>query len=167
MQCKTRTIFNSTEIILIMETQALNQEDKKKLYITKFDLSNRCHNFLRDIGKETLGQLTEMNRSQLLKYRNVGMRTVEELDALLEQNGLSWKFEELSKKVTVRKKPLSESEILKTHEKLKNENRKLREEVEILRDVKFKDNLEKLRLERKINELEEKNQKLTEALIKK
>lgn len=138
----------------------------RDLYITQFELSSRTSSILQRASIERLGQLADMERLDLLKHRNLGHKTLEELDSLLLQNGLSWK--ECTKRIPVplNNKLLIEADIQKLHKKLQVENKKLRAEVELLREESFKSNLDKLRNQNKIKQLEEKLEELTMSLIK-
>lgn len=133
----------------------LSIEDKKKIYISKFELTGRTLNCLQKGEIETLGQLTEMTREKMFKYRNAGPKTVEELDRLLSQNGLSWKEDDTPQLIPIKKTTFVEFELTKMYEKLNTENKKLKNEIENLQQEKFKYNLDKLSLEKKIIKLEE------------
>ena len=45
---------------------------------------------LEDAEVDTLGQLVKYHRSDLLKFRNFGKKSLTELDELLEKNGLAF-----------------------------------------------------------------------------
>lgn len=55
------------------------------------DLSVRALNCLNAAEIYTLRELVSIERKQLLKYRNIGYKTINELDNLLEKNGLNFK----------------------------------------------------------------------------
>lgn len=131
--------------------------------IAKFDLSVRAHHYLSDMGIETLGQLTEMTREDIFKFRNIGKKTVEEIGQLLSQNGLSWK----EKTIPIKQKSQSfeKTETITMQQKLQDDNKKLREKLGNLMSDKFRDNLDKLRNEGKIKELKDRVEKLTKKLI--
>lgn len=148
-----------------MNTLQLSEEEKKKLYITQFDLSARCHNILREVEIDLLGQLAEKKRSDMFKYRNIGKKTMDELDNLLHQNGLKWKDEDIIP-VPILRTPIIEGEIIRDQEKLKSENRRLRSENEKLRDDKLKSNLEKLRLEGQIKDMRNRLYILETSILK-
>lgn len=129
-------------------------EAKKKLYISSFELSSRTLNILEKAEIEQLGQLTEMQRSTMLKYQNVGPKTMVELDGILKQNGLCWKPEARFDPIHIAKLPAKKTPKKKYHN-LRGENDKLIAEVELLTDQILKSNLERVRLEGKVQELEE------------
>ena len=55
------------------------------------DLSVRTLNICHANGIETLGDLTKLHKTDWLKYRNGGKKSLIELDDLLEAHGLTWK----------------------------------------------------------------------------
>jgi len=80
------TIKNSSafdEEILRMR-QLLNQR------LQDMDLSVRALNCLKAAEVDTLGGLVKYHRSDLLKFRNFGKKSLTELDELLERNGLAF-----------------------------------------------------------------------------
>ena len=54
------------------------------------DLSVRALNCLKAAEVDTLGQLVKYHRSDLLKFRNFGKKSLTELDELLERNNLAF-----------------------------------------------------------------------------
>jgi len=64
--------------------QLLNQR------LVDMDLSVRALNCLKAAEVDTLGQLVKYHRSDLLKFRNFGKKSLTELDELLETNGLAF-----------------------------------------------------------------------------
>ena len=64
--------------------QLLNQR------LLDMDLSVRALNCLKAAEVDTLGQLVKYHRSDLLKFRNFGKKSLTELDELLERNGLAF-----------------------------------------------------------------------------
>lgn len=58
--------------------------------LSEMDLSVRALNCLKAAEVETLGQLVKYHRSDLLKFRNFGKKSLTELDELLERNGLAF-----------------------------------------------------------------------------
>ena len=64
--------------------QLLNQR------LQDMDLSVRALNCLKAAEVDTLGQLVKYHRSDLLKFRNFGKKSLTELDELLEKNGLAF-----------------------------------------------------------------------------
>ena len=55
------------------------------------ELSVRTLNICHANGIETLGDLTKLHKTDWLKYRNGGKKSLIELDDLLEAHGLTWK----------------------------------------------------------------------------
>ncbi len=64
--------------------QLLNQR------LQDMDLSVRALNCLKAAEVNTLGELVKYHRSDLLKFRNFGKKSLTELDELLERNGLAF-----------------------------------------------------------------------------
>ncbi|MBR1630560.1 MAG: DNA-directed RNA polymerase subunit alpha [Paludibacteraceae bacterium] len=58
--------------------------------LTDMDLSVRALNCLKAADVETMGQLVSYHRSDLLKFRNFGKKSLTELDELLEKHGLQF-----------------------------------------------------------------------------
>lgn len=58
--------------------------------LVDMDLSVRALNCLKAAEVETLGQLVTYHRSDLLKFRNFGKKSLTELDELLEKNNLAF-----------------------------------------------------------------------------
>lgn len=55
-----------------------------------FNLTVRCLNILRQEGVETLGEVVAMRKTDLLKFRNMGRKSLAELEDLLESLDLSF-----------------------------------------------------------------------------
>ncbi len=66
----------------------IRQQLKSKL--SEEDLSVRALNCLRAADVETLGDLVKCSRSELLKFRNFGKKSLNEVDALLDRLGLTF-----------------------------------------------------------------------------
>jgi DNA-directed RNA polymerase subunit alpha len=61
-----------------------------KTKLVDMDLSVRALNCLKAADVETLGELVVFNKSDLLKFRNFGKKSLTELDQLLDQLNLSF-----------------------------------------------------------------------------
>ena len=79
----TKTQESYNEEITKMR-QLLNQR------LVDLDLSVRALNCLKAAEVDTLGALVTYHRSDLLKFRNFGKKSLTELDELLEKNGLAF-----------------------------------------------------------------------------
>lgn len=141
-------------------------EAKRAIYITQCEVSPKVYASLVRMEVDTLGDLADMERSRALKYRNVGETTVKEMDALLSKNGLSWK-EEPPTLTKIIKPKIVEDDTMKERRNVQQHNKKLVAEVVRLTDEVLKSNLEKVRLEGRVTELEEKNQRLVNLLAMK
>ena len=65
---------------------------KKTLSVNlkSFNLSARTINILDNADIETVADLARMKRTDFLKFRNAGKKSVDELEELLKDNGLTW-----------------------------------------------------------------------------
>ena len=92
-------LFSEERIIIEDQTQPVNNTlDEEHLRMRQLlnqrlqdmDLSVRALNCLKAAEVDTLGQLVKYHRSDLLKFRNFGKKSLTELDELLERNGLAF-----------------------------------------------------------------------------
>ena len=58
--------------------------------LSELDLSIRTKNILKNAGIETLQDLTNYTRSDLIKFRNFGKRSIMELEELMLSNNLNF-----------------------------------------------------------------------------
>jgi DNA-directed RNA polymerase subunit alpha len=80
------------------ETASENQYDEESLKmrqllhskLTEMDLSVRALNCLKAAEVETLGDLVTFNKSDLMKFRNFGKKSLTELDELVALKGLTF-----------------------------------------------------------------------------
>ena len=61
-----------------------------KSKLSDMDLSVRALNCLKAADVETLGELVQFNKNDLLKFRNFGKKSLTELDELVERKGLTF-----------------------------------------------------------------------------
>ena len=92
-------LFSDERIVLEQETKksssALDEELLRMRQLLNqrlqdMDLSVRALNCLKAAEVDTLGELVKFHRSDLLKFRNCGKKSLTELDELLERNGLAF-----------------------------------------------------------------------------
>ena len=90
-------LFSDEKITLDTEEKAAEEEfDETSLHmrqllktkLTDLDLSVRALNCLKAAEVETLGDLVQYDRNDLLKFRNFGKKSLTELDELIERKGL-------------------------------------------------------------------------------
>ena len=81
---QTKPVDNALNEEFLKMRQLLNQR------LVDMDLSVRALNCLKAAEVDTLGQLVKYHRSDLLKFRNFGKKSLTELDELLEKNGLAF-----------------------------------------------------------------------------
>ncbi len=72
------------------DEEVLHMRQLLKTKLVDLDLSVRALNCLKAADVETLGDLVHFNKSDLLKFRNFGKKSLTELDDLLESKNLSF-----------------------------------------------------------------------------
>ncbi len=92
-------LFSDEKISLENTEQDTNQEfDEEVLHMRQLlksklvdmNLSVRALNCLKAADVETLGDLVQYNKTDLLKFRNFGKKSLSELDDLLESLNLTF-----------------------------------------------------------------------------
>jgi DNA-directed RNA polymerase subunit alpha len=92
-------LFSDDKITLDTEEKASTEEfDENMLHMRQLlktklvdlDLSVRALNCLKAADVETLGDLVSYNRNDLLKFRNFGKKSLQELDELVAAKGLQF-----------------------------------------------------------------------------
>ncbi len=74
----------------VFDEEVLRMRQKLKTKLVDMNLSVRALNCLKAADVETLGELVQFNKSDLLKFRNFGKKSLSELDDLLESLNLSF-----------------------------------------------------------------------------
>ncbi len=72
------------------DEEILHMRQTLKAKLVDLDLSVRALNCLKAADIETLGQLCEYNKNDLLKFRNFGKKSLTELEDLLQEKGLTF-----------------------------------------------------------------------------
>jgi DNA-directed RNA polymerase subunit alpha len=72
------------------DEEVLRMRQLLKTKLTDMNLSVRALNCLKAAEVDTLGDLVKFQKSDLLKFRNFGKKSLTELDDLLEHHGLSF-----------------------------------------------------------------------------
>ena len=72
------------------DEEVLRMRQLLKTKLVDMDLSVRALNCLKAADVETLGDLVQFNKTDLLKFRNFGKKSLTELDVLLEDLNLSF-----------------------------------------------------------------------------
>lgn len=92
-------LFSDKKIVIEEEVKKVEEENQEETIhmrqlldskLQDMELSVRALNCLRMAEIETLGQLVRHDRSELLKFRNFGKKSLTELDDLLARNDLSF-----------------------------------------------------------------------------
>lgn len=78
----------------LVEKEDEHIEKLLDMTIEEIDLTVRSYNSLKRAGLDTLGELTKMSESDMMKVRNLGRKSLEEVKAKLASLGLSLKKEE-------------------------------------------------------------------------
>jgi DNA-directed RNA polymerase subunit alpha len=73
------------------DEEVLHMRQLLKTKLVDMDLSVRALNCLKAADVETLGDLVQFNKTDLLKFRNFGKKSLTELDDLLESLNLSFR----------------------------------------------------------------------------
>lgn len=90
-------IFFISEALMLKEESKTDFEEKEKIRLKELfsqpidilGLSNRPKNCLKDNKIETIGELVRMTREQLLLLRNLGDKSLEEIEQKLKEHNLS------------------------------------------------------------------------------
>jgi DNA-directed RNA polymerase subunit alpha len=72
------------------DEEVLHMRQMLKTRLVDMDLSVRALNCLKSAEVETLGELVQFNKNDLLKFRNFGKKSLTELEALLDSNNLEF-----------------------------------------------------------------------------
>jgi len=75
------------------ETQEIDEEVLRikkllKMNVDELELSVRSHNCLKNANIKTIGDLVRLDESELLKFRNFGRKSLQEIQDILEKKGL-------------------------------------------------------------------------------
>jgi len=72
------------------DEEVLKMRQLLKTKLIEMNLSVRALNCLKSAEVETLGELVTYNKTDLLKFRNFGKKSLSELEQLLQQHGLQF-----------------------------------------------------------------------------
>jgi len=92
-------LFSDEKINLEVETieefdeDTLHMRQLLKTELTEFGLSVRALNCLKTAEVFTLGELVSFKKSDMLKFRNFGKKSLSELEDLIEDKGLTFGFD--------------------------------------------------------------------------
>ena len=79
---------------ILVEKEENTQEKKLEMNIEDLDLSVRSYNCLKRAGINTVGELTQKDEDEMMKVRNLGRKSLEEVQQKLAQMGLSLRLNE-------------------------------------------------------------------------
>ena len=81
------------EIVEEFDEDTLHMRQLLKTELTEFGLSVRALNCLKTAEVYTLGELVSFKKSDMLKFRNFGKKSLSELEDLIEEKGLTFGFD--------------------------------------------------------------------------
>ena len=81
------------DIIEDFDEDTLHMRQLLKTELTEFGLSVRALNCLKTAEVFTLGELVSFKKSDMLKFRNFGKKSLSELEELIDQKGLTFGFD--------------------------------------------------------------------------
>ena len=81
------------DIIEEFDEDTLHMRQLLKTELTEFGLSVRALNCLKTAEVFTLGELVSFKKSDMLKFRNFGKKSLSELEELIEEKGLAFGFD--------------------------------------------------------------------------
>ena len=81
------------DIVEDFDEDTLHMRQLLKTELTEFGLSVRALNCLKTAEVFTLGELVSFKKSDMLKFRNFGKKSLSELEELIEQKGLTFGFD--------------------------------------------------------------------------
>lgn len=62
------------------------------LSVTNLDLSVRCTNCMKNMNISNLSELTAKSKNEIASSRNVGKKSLEEIESKLSEFGLCWQM---------------------------------------------------------------------------
>ena len=92
-------LFSDEKINLEQDTiedfdeDTLHMRQLLKTELTEFGLSVRALNCLKTAEVYTLGELVSFKKSDMLKFRNFGKKSLSELEDLIAEKGLTFGFD--------------------------------------------------------------------------
>ncbi len=95
MEDHLKLFINLTDSVATMETMVEKEEDQKgkalEMTIEELELSVRSYNCLKRAGINTVEELTQRTEDDMMKVRNLGKKSLDEVKHKLEELGLSLK----------------------------------------------------------------------------
>jgi DNA-directed RNA polymerase subunit alpha len=82
-------LSEAVEAVQEQEGGQEGEEDTEEMSIEDLDLSVRAFNCLKRANINTVGQLIQMTPEDMMKVRNLGQKSMEEIESKLDQLGLS------------------------------------------------------------------------------
>jgi len=76
-----------------IDEEVLRIKKLMKMNVDELELSVRSHNCLKNANIKTIGDLVRLDESELLKFRNFGRKSLQEIQEILERKGLYFGME--------------------------------------------------------------------------
>lgn len=70
--------------------QKVKEDETYAIFLQDLDFGTRAMNVLRDANLKTVDQLIKYGRKNLIRHRNLGVKTLDEISYELRQLGISW-----------------------------------------------------------------------------
>lgn len=140
-QLRKRTIKNKNNEEKKTITEKKKEEDEEVVYVEDLGLSIRARNSLKRAGINYLGDLANITEEKLMKTRNLGKKSFEEIVAKMQEFGIYFKAAEQLENDRIEKKEETQQELRETREKSfekqNKEKNRPKTELEIELEKKF------------------------------
>lgn len=91
-QCKENEILRRLSDVQKRNSGSMSLREINKLSSQVGDISVRLENLFKAMDIKTLFEISQKySRKDAAKYQNVGKKTLDQLEELLKENGLTWK----------------------------------------------------------------------------
>jgi len=88
---KNRILTNKLQEEKQLTPSQININDAHLLHIYQLSLSHRAERILKELDIKTLYELADLPRTKILYHRDIGRKTILELETILKQHNLWWK----------------------------------------------------------------------------
>ena len=120
----------ATKISLEIEKNKNRKEEEEILDVRDCGFSVKAYNCLKRAGINSLGDLANMTEEQLMKVRNLGRKSFEEIVAKMQEYGISFKTKEEVEKERIEQLEKRQQEYREAKEKSWQEHRDARKKEE-------------------------------------
>jgi len=84
----TKQYLESVRIVNDYLNQQVKVKDIPPIYVRDIDVSVRLYNLFMEHGIKTLNQISNMDLSEFMKWRNCGRKTLKELEEITDYYGI-------------------------------------------------------------------------------